>query len=104
MPCWRSTQPGSATGPNARGERHSTLYDRLVAGERRIARAITAVAIESLGELAAGEDAERKLLLIFSACRGLALTEQLEPRKHRRREQWPRLRAELLAALTPERR
>jgi AcrR family transcriptional regulator len=78
------------------------LYERLVAGERRLARAITDLAIESLGELAAGEDAEGKLLLIFSACRGLALTEQLEPREHRRRDQWPRLREELLAALAPQ--
>jgi len=77
------------------------LYERLVAGERRLARAITDLAIESLGELAAGEDAEAKLLLIFSACRGLALTEQLEPREHRRRDHWPRLREELLAALVP---
>jgi AcrR family transcriptional regulator len=80
------------------------LYERLVAGERRLARAITDLASDSLGELATGKDAEGKLLLIFSACRGLALTEQLEPRKHRRREQWPRLRAELLAALAPPKR
>jgi AcrR family transcriptional regulator len=75
------------------------LYERLVAGERRLARAITDLAIESLGELAAGEDAEGRLLLMFSACRGLALTEQLEPGQRRRRDQWPRLREELLAAL-----
>lgn len=79
------------------------LYDGLVAGERRLARAITDLAIESLGELAAREDAEGKLLLIFSACRGLALTEQLEPRERRRRDQWPRLREELLVALAPQR-
>jgi AcrR family transcriptional regulator len=77
------------------------LYERLVAGERRLAREITDFASESLGELAAGKDAEGKLLLIFSACRGLALTEQLEPREHQRRDQWPRLREELLAALAP---
>jgi AcrR family transcriptional regulator len=76
------------------------LYERLVAGERRLARAITDLASELLGELAAGKDAEGKLLLIFSACRGLALTE-LEPRQHRRRAQWPLLREELLAALAP---
>jgi AcrR family transcriptional regulator len=78
------------------------LYDRLVTGETRMARAITDLAIESLGERAAGEDAEGKLLLIFSACRGLALTELLEPRKRRRRNQWPQLREELLAALAPQ--
>jgi AcrR family transcriptional regulator len=75
------------------------LYERLVAGERRMARAITDLASESLGDLAAGKDAEGKLLLIFSACRGLALTEQLEPREKRRRDQWPQLREQLLAAL-----
>ena len=75
------------------------LHQRLVAGERRIARAITDLAIENLGELVASEDAERKVLLLFSACRGLALTEQFEPRAHRRRDRWPQLREELLAAL-----
>jgi AcrR family transcriptional regulator len=77
------------------------LYERLVAGERRIAREITDLASEALGELAAGKDAERKLLLLFSACRGLALTEQFEPRKHRRRDPWPQLREELLTVLAP---
>jgi AcrR family transcriptional regulator len=77
------------------------LYQRLVAGERRIARAITDLASEALGEVATGKDAERKLLLLFSACRGLALTEQFEPRSHRRRDPWPQLREELLAALGP---
>jgi AcrR family transcriptional regulator len=75
------------------------LHRRLVAGERRIARAITDLASDNLGELVASRDLEGKLLLLFSACRGLALTEQFEPRAHRRRDQWPRLRAELLAAL-----
>jgi AcrR family transcriptional regulator len=71
------------------------LYERLIAGERRLAREITELAAEALAE-----DAESKLLLIFSACRGLALTEQLEPRERRRRDQWPLLREELLSALT----
>ena len=56
------------------------LYERLVAGERRIARAITGLVTEAVGEHAADEDVEGKVLLLFSACRGLALTEQFEPR------------------------
>jgi AcrR family transcriptional regulator len=75
------------------------LYQRLVAGERRIARAITDLAVGAVGELAASKDAERKLLLVFSATRGLALTEQFEPREQQRRDRWPQLREELLASL-----
>jgi AcrR family transcriptional regulator len=75
------------------------LHDRLVAGERRIARGITDLVSEAVGELATGEEAESKLLLLFSACRGLALTEQFEPRERRRRDPWPRLREELVEQL-----
>jgi len=75
------------------------LYERLVAGERRIARAITGLVTEAVGEHAADEDIEGKVLLLFSACRGLALTEQFEPRERRRRDPWPRLREELLEQL-----
>ena len=77
------------------------LYRQLVADDRRMAREITDLAIDAIGERAAGKDASAKLLLAFSACRGLALTELFEPREHRRRAQWPALRAELLAALAP---
>jgi AcrR family transcriptional regulator len=77
------------------------LYRQLVADERRMAREITDLAIEAIGERAAGKDASAKLLLAFSACRGLALTELFEPREHPRRAQWPALRAELLASLAP---
>ena len=66
------------------------LYERLVAGERRIARAITGFVTEAVGEFAAGDEAEGRVLLIFSACRGLALTEQFEPRERRRRDPWPK--------------
>ncbi len=71
-----------------------------MAGERRIARAVTGLVTEALGEHAADEDVEGKVLLLFSACRGLALTEQFEPRKRRRRDPWPRLREELLEQLS----
>lgn len=74
------------------------LHARLVAVEREIARAITEVAVESVGELVARPDAKSLLLLVFSACRGLALTEHFEPRVHRRRDQWPALRRELLSS------
>jgi hypothetical protein len=39
------------------------------------------------------------VLLAFSACRGLALTEHFEPHTHQRRDQWPGLRAALLQAI-----
>lgn len=80
------------------------LYQRLVTSERRLARAVTDLASEALGDLVAGEEGERKLLLVFSACRGLALTHQFEPRAHRRRDQWPQLREQLLSVLAPPER
>jgi len=75
------------------------LYQALVAGERRIAREVTELAQEAAGDLAPGPDGEAKLLLVFSALRGLALTQQFEPRGRRGRDPWPQLREELLAAL-----
>jgi len=77
------------------------LYEQLVSAERRIARAITALAYELVGELADQPQAEQFLVLVLSACRGLALTEHFEPRKVKRREQWLTLRAALLGALDP---
>lgn len=75
------------------------LYRQLVVAERQIARAITRVLLANSGELGARPDIEQLLLLVMSACRGLALTERLEPRSHRRRDRWPVLRLALLDAL-----
>jgi AcrR family transcriptional regulator len=74
------------------------LYTQLVAAERRIARRITALALELVAELADEPRTEELLVLVLSACRGLALTEHFEPRGGRRRDQWPTLRAALLRA------
>jgi AcrR family transcriptional regulator len=78
------------------------LYARLVTAERQIVREITKLAYEILGDLAARPRIERMLLLVLSACRGLALTEHFEPHDHRRRAQWPALRAALLHAVSAE--
>jgi AcrR family transcriptional regulator len=74
------------------------LYTQLVAAERRIARAITALALELVAELADESRIEELLVLVLSACRGLALTEHFEPRTGRRRDQWLTLRSALLRA------
>jgi AcrR family transcriptional regulator len=76
------------------------LYERLVPMERGIARAIAELAQEFGGELAAGADWERHLSLVLNTLRGLALTQQFEPRGRRRRDPWPDMRAALLAALS----
>lgn len=75
------------------------LYEQLVVAERRIARAITALALELVGQLASQACTEDLLILTLSACRGLALTEHFEPRSSRRRGQWTTLRSALLRAL-----
>lgn len=75
------------------------LYQRLATAERKIARAITDLASDTAREVAVTAEVESVVLLVLSACRGLALTEHFEPRAHRRREQWPKLRAALLKAM-----
>jgi AcrR family transcriptional regulator len=74
------------------------LYARLVPVERRIARAIVELAEEFGGDLAAAPAWQSRLQLALSAMRGLALTEQFEPREHRRRDRWKNVRAALLEA------
>jgi AcrR family transcriptional regulator len=75
------------------------LYQRLATAERKIARAITDLASDTAREVAVTADVESVVLLVLSACRGLALTEHFEPRTHTRREQWPKLRVALLKAM-----
>jgi len=76
------------------------LYARLVPIERQLSDAIVAHAIEILGDQVV-PDFGRRLLLVLSAVRGLALTEHFEPRGRRRRDPWPSLRATLLESLLP---
>jgi AcrR family transcriptional regulator len=77
------------------------LYERLVPMERGISRAIAELAEEFGGGLAQEPDWERRLSLVLNTLRGLALTQQFEPRGRGRRDPWPAVRATLLEALTP---
>jgi AcrR family transcriptional regulator len=75
------------------------LYQQLAVAERRIARAITALGLELVGELADQPRVEDFVVLALSACRGLALTEHFEPRDVKRRRQWRTLKPGLLRAI-----
>lgn len=81
------------------------LYERLAESERRIARAVTELAVETLGDLAEDPGWQRRLLLALTAVRGLALTERFEPRAAPQSDLWPAVRAALLEVFersTPE--
>lgn len=77
------------------------LYARLVPVERRIARATAELAQELGGELIAAPGWERGLLLALTTVRGLALSQQFEPRRDGRRDPWPEVKAALIDALPP---
>lgn len=74
------------------------LYARLVPLERRIARAISELARDFGSELITVPGWEGQMQLSLAAVRGLALTEQFEPRGRRRRDPWPDVRFALLEA------
>jgi AcrR family transcriptional regulator len=76
----------------------SELYARLVPLERRIAHAIGDMAREFGDELITVPGWEGQMQLALAAVRGLALTEQFEPRGRRRRDPWPDVRFALLEA------
>jgi AcrR family transcriptional regulator len=76
------------------------LYARLVPFERRIARAMAQLAGKFGAELTSVAGWEARTQLALAAVRGLALTQQFEPRGRARRDPWPEVRAVLLAALT----
>ncbi len=65
------------------------LYPPLAAVEHRVARAIGQLTRELSGELAERPDWERRVQLALAAVRGLALTEQFEPRGRSHRDRWP---------------
>ena len=75
------------------------LHDRLAVAEREIARSITGFAIDALGDLIEPDAVDDLSVLLFSALRGLALTQQFAPRTHPQRDMWPTLRAALVAAV-----
>ncbi len=79
------------------------LYERLVSVERQIARAIARLTRELGGTLTDQPGFERLMTLALAAVRGLALTEQFEPRDRDRRQLWPQLRKTLLESFTPAR-
>jgi AcrR family transcriptional regulator len=79
------------------------LYERLVPMERGFSRAIAELAAEFGGELAHEPDWDRRISLVLNTLRGLALTQQFEPRGRTRRDPWPGVRASLLEALTASR-
>ncbi len=74
------------------------LYERLAISERRIARSITQIASAGLGDLGVADHLEELVVLFFSSLRGLALTQQFEPRTRRQRDQWQLLKRALLRA------
>ena len=75
------------------------LYERMVEVERWLARVIGRFPAEVLSDLPAAPDLEARMVLVLSAMRGLALADQFEPRRGRRRDLWPVVRAALLESL-----
>jgi len=75
------------------------LYERLAISERRIARAIGELAASGFGDLGVTDHLEELVVLVFSAVRGLALTQQFEPRTRPQRDQWELLKRALLRAI-----
>lgn len=72
------------------------LYERLAVTERRIARAISKLAVESIGDLRGQVGWEGRLLVGLAALRGLALMERFEPRTEPRADLWPIARSALI--------
>jgi AcrR family transcriptional regulator len=72
------------------------LYERLAVAERQMARAISKLAAEALGDLRAQAGWEGRLLVALAAMRGLALMEHFEPRTEARADPWPIARAALI--------
>jgi AcrR family transcriptional regulator len=74
------------------------LYQRLAVTERRIAREIGRLAAGSIGEMQGQAGWEGRLTVALAAVRGLALTEQFEPRTEPQGDPWPSARAALIEA------
>ena len=72
------------------------LYRRLAESERKIARAISELAVEALGDVTATRGWQDRVLLALTAVRGLALTERFEPRATPQSDHWPAMRRALL--------
>jgi AcrR family transcriptional regulator len=72
------------------------LYARLATVEREIARAISRLAIETIGDLTDKEGWESRLRVALAAVRGLALNEHFEPRTESLPDPWPSAREVLV--------
>jgi AcrR family transcriptional regulator len=72
------------------------LYERLAVAESRIARAISKLAAESIGDMRGQAGSEGRLLVALAALRGLALMEHFEPRTEPQADPWPIARAALI--------
>ena len=75
-------------------------YARLVAVEHQIACATGQLTHELSGELTERPHLKRRVQLALTALRGLALTEQFEPRGRSHRHVWPAIRVVLLNVLS----
>ena len=75
------------------------LHERLAASEERIARSITELVVDAYRGVDAPAGWEGRLLIALAAVRGLALTENFEPRAKPRADPWPVARAALLEVL-----
>jgi AcrR family transcriptional regulator len=78
------------------------LYARLVPVEHRLVQVIGELSRELVGDLARRPKARRLLLTVLSSMRGLALTQQFEPRRGKGSDPWPDLRESMLELLMPE--
>jgi AcrR family transcriptional regulator len=72
------------------------LYERLAVAERRMARAISKLAAESIGDLRGQAGWEGRVLVALAAMRGLALMAHFEPRTEPQADPWPIARAVLI--------
>jgi len=78
------------------------LYARLVPVERRLAGEISSLCDEILSPRITSDPRwPKRINLVLSTVRGLALTEHFEPRGSRRRDPWPSARATLIELLIP---
>jgi AcrR family transcriptional regulator len=72
------------------------LYERLAVSESRVARVISKLAAESVGDLRPQVGWEGRVLVALAAMRGLALMERFEPRTEPQADPWPIARAALV--------
>lgn len=78
------------------------LYARLVPVEQRLAAEIASLCDEILSPAITSDPRwAKRINLVLSTIRGLAMTEHFEPRGSRKRDPWPSARATLMELLLP---